>query len=182
MTVSAGTDATYKKARIKLQDAQQQTIPISFYLVNYSAESDATLKTAFGTFLADLEAQTNCKVLSATLESVVATPFTSDKTPGTANFATVDNVLALNFQRANPLVSTGVVNKTFPIPAYIVGTASGAFPNAGVPNESGLANVITFLEHRLAFKYSGDGLIYTGFTYIQGDSQGISLPDLVDNL
>lgn len=183
MPVTAGTAQNYKRARVKMRDIQGQSVPITWYLVNSGVETDAQMLTAFTTFLNDLEAVSGAIVEEASFDNVSEIPFTSNSSPKSAQYATIDQVMALNFQRANPLKPSGVINKTFPIPAYTVGTASLAFPNAGVPNtaQPNMATIIAFLSNRLAFRYSGDGLIYTGLTFVAGDSAGVSLPDVVNN-
>jgi hypothetical protein len=183
MTVSAGSAQNYKRARITLKDTQGQKVGISFYLVNASAESDATLLISFTAFLNHLEAISSATVAEAFLENVSEIPFTSDKTAETAQYATIDQDMVLDFQRSNPLKPSGILSKNFPIPAYKVGVASLDFPAAGVPNVSNtdVAAIISFMNARLATRYSGDGLIYNGFTFVAGNSLGLSVSDIVDN-
>lgn len=183
MAIIQGPTRLYKRARITMRDIQGQTLPIAFYLVNAGAEADAALIAAFSTLLSNMEVLSSAVVTNATIESVSEIDFTSNSSASVSQYATVDQVMALNFQRVNPLKPTGVINKTFPIPAYAVGVASKNFPNAGRPNvgQVTLDAVTAFLNARLAFRYAGDGLIYSGLTFVEGDSAGVSLPDVVDN-
>lgn len=183
MTITLGTPVTVTKLNITFKDVQEQTLPVTMYFQNAPAESDAGFLTNLAIFLADMDAISNATIYGK-LEKTTITPFTSDTLPlGLINFATVDQVLDLMFSAPNPLKPGLKLNAGVPVPAYIVGTASLDYPNAGVPKtaDTQVARIISFVEDHLITRYEGNGQYYGGYTYNAAKSGGVSLPDSVDN-
>lgn len=187
MAYTVSANISYVSALLRFADIQNQPGTVSILIEKTPAEEadEQVFKDNFTTFLLDLETVSNAKV-TAEIEDVIINRWSSDKVPTTAlNFALVDQVLALNFERANPLKpDTSKLNKTFPIFAYKVGTASLGFGSAGVPNvaNANMAAIITYLTTRLNVRYSGDGLVYGTLAFKAGESGGISLLDIVDSV
>lgn len=169
---------------IRVRDIMGQKRSFSGYLI---ATGDDNLvnevQDNFGAMLLHIEGCTAVAIDYALLESIVAWSWASTKTPETVQFATVDQVMLLNFERANPLKPGSKLNANIPLHAYTVTEASLDFPSAGSFN-TGNADATAIRDYfasRLAVKYSGDGLIYNGFEFVNQDTGGISLIDIVDD-
>lgn len=168
---------------IKVKDIMGQIRTITGYLTAHADDGVVNeVQDNFGTFLLNIEAVTACKIEFAQLQSVVGWTWTSDKVPQSIQFATVDQALILNFERANPLKPGLKLNENFPLLAYTVTEASLDFPSAGSVNlgNADVGEIIDYLNKRLTVRYSGDGLLYNGFAFVNQDSGGVSLPDIVD--
>lgn len=169
---------------IRVRDIQGQPMSVSGFLTAHSDDNLVNeVQDNFGSFLEDIETVCAVKIDYARLDSVVAWSWTSDKTAQSTQFATVDQVAVLNFERANPLKPGLKLNENFPLFAPKVGTAVLDFPNAGVVKTAttAVADIIDYLTKRLTSKYSGNGLLYNGFTFILPDSGVVSVPDIVNN-
>jgi hypothetical protein len=182
MTQTATVGQTYTRLLITFTDANDQTLTDSVTFQPYNGETNLVYAAAIGVFLSDLEVVSNCRV-DAKQETITEVTYISDKTPGTANFAAVDNALVLAFARANPLRPLLRLGANFPVPGYIVGVASEDAPNMGTPKTTTteMARIVDFLNKRLAQRYTGDGQFYNGFAYDATKSNGVSFPDIVNN-
>lgn len=174
----------YLHFNIKTKDIMGQIRSFSGYLTAHADDNLVNeVQDNFGSMLEDIEACTACKIESAELESVVGWTWISDKVPETLQYATVDNILVLNFERANPLKPGLKLNANVPLFAYTVGEASLDFPSAGSfnPGNVPVNDIKDYFQKRLTERYSGNGLLYNGFTFVNEDSGGISVPDIVDS-
>lgn len=182
MAITTGTPVESKHSLIRFKDAQNHFVTYGCYLTAHSDDNVLnTFQENYAGILARFEALCNVAVVKAILEETTTTVFTSDKTPETAQFATNDQILALNFERANPLKPGSVLNSTVILPAYKVNKASLDFPNVGVPKiaDSDLAALIDYFEKRLTERYIGNGQLYNGFTHVLADDGGISVPAIL---
>lgn len=183
MAITTGTPVDSKHSLIRVKDAQNHFVSFGCYLTAHSDDNVLnTFQENYAAILGRIEALCNCAVVEAILEETTTTIFTSDKTPETSQFATNDQVLSLNFERANPLKPGLVLNSTVPLFAYKPNKASLDFPNVGVPKvaDSDMAALIDYFQKRLTERYSGNGQLYNGFTFVLADSGGVSVPALLN--
>lgn len=174
----------YLHFTVEVEDIQKQRRRFSGYLTAHADDNLVNeVQDNFGSMLDDIEACCGVKVSYALLENIVAWSWTSNKTAESAQFATVDQILALNFERANPLKPKGKLNATVPLFSPTVTEAVLNFPNAGQPNLTNqpLIDIIDYFQKRITVRYDGNGLLYNGFTFQAGDTVTISTPDIVDN-
>lgn len=184
MALTIAVVPTYLHFEWKVQDIAGAVRTVTGYLTPHSDDNLVNeVQDNYGAMLANIEGCSAVKILSAKLQRVEEWTWTSDKTPESVQYATVDNLFALNFERANPLKPTSILNFSVPLYAYTVGEASLNFPNQSSYN-SGNANVsavVDYFTKRGTVRYSGNGLLYNGFHFVVEDTAGISVPDIIDS-
>jgi hypothetical protein len=160
MAATIGATPTSIELRLVYLDEAGEPAPVTIPLGATSADADIE------TLIEDLAPLTNAFLSAKLVKSYDVTEITNTGKPAVAVQSLVAAILAVEFQRANPLNANKTIRKQVILPAYINAIRNdGVTPHVPVTSNADLNAVVAYLEDHLDYVDVAGDHYEGGWTY-----------------